>query len=351
MQRPPRPEHEAERLRALHRLGVLDTGAERAYDDLVKIAAGICGVPMGAVSLIDAERQWFKARLGIEDAQTSRETSFCAHAILDPSDVLVVADATRDERFHDNPMVAGGPRIRFYAGAPLVDADGHAVGALCVMDAEPRQLQDFQREALRALSRQVWALLELRQVSRELALQLDERGWYETQLRNLNGELELQNAELNEQVRLDALTRLANRRALGAALEQVLADGSPFCVALMDIDHFKAVNDTHGHAAGDAVLVEVAAALRASAGGHGLLARYGGEEFAWLWPGEEPDQARLQCEYMREAVAFASASLPVTISIGLAAGRGGDSVAEVMQRADQALYAAKRNGRNRVEQA
>jgi diguanylate cyclase (GGDEF)-like protein len=352
MQRPSKPDNEAERLAALHRYAILDSEAEGAFDDLVLIAAAICGMPMSAVSLIDAERQWTKARVGMDgDRNTPRELSFCAHTILEPNTVMVVADACEDQRFRDNPAVVGEPHIRFYAGAPLRDGDGLPIGALCVMDREPRQLQPMQREALEALSRQVSARLELRRVSRDLKLQLEERLWYEQQLQKFSEELELRNLDLNEQVARDPLTGLSNRRALAAMLEQVLAAGTPFCLALLDIDRFKAVNDTHGHVAGDGVLVQVADALRASAGGHGLLARYGGEEFAWLMPDTALEQARLQCDYLREAVAFASQALPVTISVGVTAGAPGERLAEVMQRADGALYAAKHRGRNRVETA
>lgn len=347
MQRPGTPDNESQRLAALQKLAVLDTVPEDAFDDLVAIAAAVCGVPMGAVSLVDADRQWFKARIGVPEPETPREVSFCGHAILHPG-VFVVPDTLQDSRFRDNPRVTGAPGIRFYAGAPLVDSEGMVLGALCVMDHEPHQLAVYQLEALDALSRQVMAQIELRRVTRDLQLQLEERRWYEAELRRLNAELELRNADLGEQARLDALTGLANRRALGTALDQALADGGDFCLALLDIDHFKKINDTHGHVAGDAVLVRVAAALRETAAERGLLARYGGEEFAWLLPGTAPGQARLHCERMREAVACASRDLPVTISAGVTAGVAGDGLADVMQRADRALYAAKRGGRNRV---
>jgi diguanylate cyclase (GGDEF)-like protein len=349
MPRPAKPDNEAERLRALQRYQVLDSAPEAAFDDLVAIAAAICGMPMGSVSLIDTDRQWFKARLGLSDPQTPRDTAFCAHAILDAQRLMVVPDARLDARLHDNPNVTGEDGIRFYAGAPLLSSEGLPVGTLCVMDRQPRELQEYQLEALHALSRQVSALLELRRVSQQLALQWQERAWYEQQLQTFSEELELRNADLSEQVRLDPLTGLANRRALGIALEQALASDSRFCVALLDIDHFKAVNDTHGHAVGDTVLVRVADTLRAASAGHGLVSRHGGEEFAWLMPMTDLMQAQLRCDYLREAVAYAPELLPLTVSIGLAQAREGDSVGSLLQRADDALYAAKRNGRDRVE--
>lgn len=348
MQRPSKPDNEVERLRALHRSGILDSGSDAAFDDLVSIAAAICGVPMALVSLVDTDRQWFKARLGLADPQTSRDVSFCAHAILDPGRTMVIPDAREDLRFRDNPLVTEAPGIRFYAGAPLLDLDGLPLGTLCVLDDTPRKLEPFQLKALDALSRQVSSLLELHRVSRELKLQLQDRNWYEDQLTRFSDHLELVNADLHEQVRLDVLTGLPNRRALIAALDLALVDGNDCCVALLDIDHFKAVNDTHGHAVGDRVLVDVANSLRASSAGHGVLARHGGEEFAWVLSGVGLDQAVLQCEYLREAVKFASAALPVTISIGVAAAQPGDTIASLLQRADAALYAAKDAGRDRV---
>jgi len=153
-------ESEPERLAALERYAVLDTPPETAFDDLALLASQICGTPVALVSLVDATRQWFKARVNFDRAETAREIAFCAHAILG-RDVLVVPDASADPRFAGNPLVRDDG-IRFYAGAPLVSEDGHAVGTLCVMDRRPRTLSASQTAALRALSRQVVAQLELR---------------------------------------------------------------------------------------------------------------------------------------------------------------------------------------------
>ncbi|HEY1137160.1 MAG TPA: sensor domain-containing diguanylate cyclase [Xanthomonadaceae bacterium] len=351
MIKPAKPENEDARLAALRSYAILDTAPEEAFDDLVRIASAICGVPMASVSLIDQDRQWFKARLGIENSESSRDSAFCAHAILSPDDVMVVPDALEDSRFHDNPLVQGNPNIRFYAGAPLVDAQGHALGTLCVLDRQPRELNPHQVEALNALSRQAAKLLELQRVSRTLSLQLEDRHWYETQLHDYQEHLESLNADLVEQTRTDLLTGLPNRRAFAAALDEALSRGRHCSVALLDIDHFKIVNDTHGHAVGDQVLVEVAEQLRSAAGGRGTIARYGGEEFVWLLPEADPAQAELACLHLCQAVRFASMALPVSISIGLAHGRAQLTRAELLNRADEALYAAKRNGRDRVEVA
>lgn len=164
----PLPTGETERLSALYHLNVLDTPQEQEFDDIVALASTICDVPMSLVSLIDADRQWFKARIGVEERETSRDVSFCAHAILG-KDLMVVPDARRDTRFADNPDVTGEKGIRFYAGAPLVTTDGYALGTLCVVDEQPRTLTLDQLRALRALSRQVTAQLELRRYATALA--------------------------------------------------------------------------------------------------------------------------------------------------------------------------------------
>ena len=154
--------NETERLAALHALGILDTPGEVAFDDLTQLAAFICGTPVALVTLVDEKRQWFKSKHGLKLCETPREQAFCAHAILNPLQMLVVHDATADPRFADNPLVTGNPNIRFYAGLPLLGAGGHALGTLCVIDLVPRKLSATQIELLYALGRQATAQLELR---------------------------------------------------------------------------------------------------------------------------------------------------------------------------------------------
>lgn len=159
---PDKPHNESERLRALRSYEVLDTLSEREYDQLTAIASQICGCRMSLISLIDEERQWFKARVGLDVSETAREFAFCAHAIHEPRKTLVVPDARLDDRFHDNPLVTGDPHLAFYAGVPLVNEDGLPLGTLCVLDSEPKTLSESQLNALNALADQVMALLELR---------------------------------------------------------------------------------------------------------------------------------------------------------------------------------------------
>lgn len=152
---------EAERLETLRKYHILDTEPEVAFDDLALLASHICETPMAAVSLIDKDRQWFKARVGLDVQETPRSISFCTHAIQQRG-IFVIPDASKDERLRDNPQVIGDPHIRFYAGAPLIARNGQALGTLCVVDRNPRELSPAQAEALNALRRQVEAQLELR---------------------------------------------------------------------------------------------------------------------------------------------------------------------------------------------
>ncbi len=172
--KPPLPQNEVARLAALRQLAVLDTAPEDAYDGITRLAAHICQAPIALISLTDEDRQWFKASIGFAASQTSRDTAFCTHAILQP-DLFIIPDALADARFKDNPYVTAQPKIRFYAGAALVTADGHALGTLCVIDTVPRELTPEQQEALRALARLTVTQLELRRANIALDREATER--------------------------------------------------------------------------------------------------------------------------------------------------------------------------------
>ena len=162
--KPPTPENESARLEVLHQFEILDTDPEASLDDLTRLAAHLCHTPIAIITLVDAHRQWFKSRVGLSPSETARAISFCAHAITQPGP-LVVRDALDDERFRDNPMVTSDPYIRFYAGSPLISIEGYNLGTLCVIDRTPREITPEQIAALRILSNQVMAQLELRRTA------------------------------------------------------------------------------------------------------------------------------------------------------------------------------------------
>jgi len=218
------PETEEKRLQALCALHILDTPAEAVFDDLAAMAADLCGAPIALVSLVDAERQWFKARIGLDVPETHRNLAFCAHAILQ-SEVMVVPDATKDPRFADSPLVLGPPFIRSYAGAPITSPDGSPIGTLCVIHQEPTQLSARQIEHLRTLARVVTDALALR----EARLRAEEASQAKTRLlANISHELRTPlNAIfgygelLQEGVRASVLEQSA-RSALLGDLERLL---------------------------------------------------------------------------------------------------------------------------------
>lgn len=164
----PLPANEPERLTSLAQYKILDTLPEEVYDDITRIASEITGTPIALINLIDENRLWTKARTGINLVESPRESSFCAHAILDPNEIMVVEDTRYDDRFHDNPLVTDDPKILFYAGVPILDNDGQALGTLCLMDMRPRNLPENKLIALKALAKLVNAHFELRRTRLEL---------------------------------------------------------------------------------------------------------------------------------------------------------------------------------------
>lgn len=350
----PLPANESQRLEALAGYRILDTLNEAAYDDITFLASQICGVPIALVTFIDKDRQWFKSKIGLEASETSRDVAFCAHAILDPTHVMTVPDATKDDRFSSNPFVISDPKVRFYAGAPLVTTDGAALGTLCVIDKMPRELTDGQRESLLALSRQVVAQLELRKALNELAEKIQEGKSYEERLESYQLRLEQINASLSAESQTDKLTNLSNRRHF----DEILAEehdrsyrrDRPLSAIMIDVDHFKSFNDTFGHSAGDETLRQVANLLHESKRPTDYVARYGGEEFVALLPNTSEEGAVILAERIRKAMQnFAWELRPVTISLGVCTfSKSTHTISDFLEATDAALYLSKSLGRNRV---
>ncbi len=346
------PDNEPARLRAVRLTGLLDTVPEHEFDDIASLAARLCRTPIALICLLDSDRQWFKSNVGLAGAtQTPRSLSFCAHAILQP-DLLVVQNASLDARFHDNPLVTGEPRISFYAGVPLVDASGHALGTLCVLDHVPRELSTDQTAVLLTLRDQVVRLIDMKQMVRQLTLALDQREHSERRLR--------------WRTLHDPLTRLANRVMLGRRIEICLARARSdpsyrFALLYLDLDRFKLVNDSLGHRAGDEMLRAVAVRLRTTLRQTrprqraDTIARLGGDEFCVLLDGA--DDLRTVREIgdalihsLRQPVTCGQTELETGASMGVVvidqhslphASR------DVLRDADVAMYHAKQTGGSR----
>lgn len=314
------------RVQTLAALDILDTPPEESFDRITRLASFALDVPIALVSLVENSRQWFKSKQGIEACETPIEQSFCAHAILH-DEVFVVPDASTDLRFVENPLVTGNPGIRFYAGMPLKMADGVRVGTVCVIDRKPRELKTHEEQILRDLA-----------------------------------SLAVHELELRRAASCDPLTGAWNRRMLELVADREFAAaerlGRPFSVAVMDIDHFKAINDRYGHDTGDAALVRFASRFRDVMRVDDWLFRIGGEEFATILTGYVSDTAALALERFRVALAetdipHPDGSFRMTVSIAVIdatddSGRRSGPLPRLLERADAGLYRAKTEGRNRI---
>lgn len=250
MKKPDTAQDEQTRLETLRSLSILDTPPEERFDHLTRMAKRLFGVPVALVSLVDENRQWFKSRVGLSTTETSRDISFCGHAILG-DEVFVIPNAIEDERFADNPLVLNDPNIRFYAGCPLSAPNGQKLGTLCIIDRQPRELGREDIEALKDLA----SMVERELAALQLAI-------------------------------LDELTQISNRRGfmmLGQhSLRFCARQKSPASLVFLDLDKFKPINDTFGHAEGDLALAAFATQIKNVFRDSDLFGRLGGDEFVVL---------------------------------------------------------------------
>lgn len=324
----PIPPDEPARLAALRSYDVLDTAGEANFDSITRLAAHVTGTSIALVSLVDTHRLWFKSYIGeTSGIEVPREGSFCAHAITAPDQPFVVRDARHDPRFADHPSISGPPYLRAYAGIPLVNPEGYALGALAVLDTVPRAFSESNLESLRMVAGAAMTTLELRRaMSRMRILALT-----------------------------DDLTGLPNRPAILAELSRAIArqqrDARPFSLLYLDLDGFKQVNDRQGHAVGDQVLARLGAVLRCHLRPSDTAARIGGDEFAAVLVGGSAEDARRTAERVRAGIAEAMslAGWRITASIGAVTfiDPPRDPAAAIIQ-ADRYMYAAKQSGGNRV---
>jgi len=348
------PDNEVARLAALRRYEILDTVPEKAYDEITQLISYICKAPIALVSLTDGHRQWFKAKVGLEASDIARDFAFCAHALIQPDEILIIPDASLDERFAKNPLVTGAAHIRFYAGAPLVTPGGEVLGTLCVMDRVPRRLSQEEQEALRVLAHQVMAQFELRVRLADLERGAAERVRCEQQLEEYQSKLKETIAQLELQSTTDELTGLKNRRAFQQRLDEEFQRSvrynTPLSLLMLDVDRFKAYNDTFGHPAGDEVLRMLGHLLQTGLRASDFAARYGGEEFAVILPNTGSGYGHLLAERARSRIAAQPwPNTVITVSVGVSAlnpDMAGSSA--LLSAADNALYEAKQGGRNRV---
>lgn len=305
---------------------VVFTSAEtdQNLQDIILLASYICDTPVAMVTRADDTELNLIANVGASASSIARKDSFCVYAMEEPDAVMVVPDTRLDDRFSTNPMVVTGPGYRFYAGSPLVTAKGEVIGTICVFDFVPKRLDQRQISSLQALSRQVIAMLELKQIGEQL---------HKTSM-------------------TDALTGINNRRAFDLKFEAEFArwqrTGQSFALALIDIDHFKSFNDSFGHAAGDQALSQVASLFQRHSRNYDFFARYGGEEFVLILPGTDIAPAYKTLEKLRQIVANHQWPLrQLTVSIGLASADSFNDKQKMLEATDKMLYKAKTQGRNR----
>jgi diguanylate cyclase (GGDEF)-like protein len=310
------------RLAALRNDKLLDTPREAPFDRMIRLAKSLLRVPVAQIYFIDKERRWLKSSEGLGQRQTPRRDAFCKEVVKYGA-LLIVADASTDPRFRHLPQVLAAPHLRSYAGLPLRTHGGLKIGALCVMDTKVRHLSAKDIAILQDIARLVMDELELRLVATTDSL-------------------------------TGALSRRAFLKAAAHDFDRARRNSRDLSCILLDLDYFKTINDSYGHAVGDLALQEVVLLLKANLRDEDYLGRIGGEEFAIVMPGAGRLAARAIGERLRRQVMDAVLEIPngklkLTASVGLATLMDVDAgIDDLLRRADDALYAAKAAGRNRL---
>jgi diguanylate cyclase (GGDEF)-like protein len=316
------PEFEDQRLAALYEYNVLDTPPEESFDRITRLVRLTLGVETSVVSLVDKDRQWFKSRQGTETIETPRSISFCTHTIQQ-NEPLIIPNALEDPRFVNSPLVTCENGVRMYVGVPLRTPGGFNIGALCAIDSKPGTVTPDQVNVMQDLARLVVDELELRKLAA-----------------------------------IDSLTGAMTGRAFALQAVKEVSRARRYerdlgCI-MFDLDHFKMVNDTYGHAAGDHVLRTVSEICEKELRGIDMFGRLGGEEFGVLLPETSLEGVMITAERLRQQfaaapVSFAGHEIPVTASFGVTIWSEADGdIGPAMKRADGALYEAKSTGRNRI---
>ena len=316
MKTPDTPGNEKQRLATLRSIDILDTDPEERFDRLTRLAKRVFDVPIAMVSLVDENRQWFKSKVGVDACETSRDISFCGHAILGDGP-FIIDDALRDDRFADNPLVTDEPGIRFYAGMPLRHLNGTKLGTLCIIDRKPRSLDD-----------------------EELAMFRDLADMAESELSAIH------------LASVDDLTRIPNRRGFVMTAQNSISlcarQGLPVSLVYFDLDKFKTINDRFGHDEGDQALIAFADLMRKAFRESDVFGRIGGDEFvALLTDAGDNRPAEVVARFRSQVDAFneqAGRGYEIQFTEGIITVRPDNTsnIGDLLREADVAMYENKR---------